>query len=108
MEHFQPVWVNLIQNTGDIHSVIKKYNQLGFNASNDLPTNAYWKELYENMESCKVIVTVRNSPDVWAKSVQTFFGKQAARFGWFMSVLYRLTTWGIVGKRHQNHYIMGL
>ena len=69
-EHFQTEWLEVIENNGDIKSVIKKYNDLGFNAAADLPIMAYWKELYINMETCKVVLTVRNDSQTWAKSFQ--------------------------------------
>ena len=52
-EHFQPLWDDVFEQTGDIKTVIQKYNELGFHSTCDLPANAYWKELYQNVENCK-------------------------------------------------------
>ena len=52
-EHFQKEWLDVIENGGDIQNVISKYEELGFDACCDLPGNAFWKELYDNMENCK-------------------------------------------------------
>ena len=53
IEHFHDVWLDVIENGGDMKNVISKYDELGYDACCDLPGNAFWKELYENMDNCK-------------------------------------------------------
>ena len=107
IEHFQPVWLNFLENPDDINSVIKKYNDLGYNASSDLPTNGHWKELYKNMDNCKVVLTIRNDSNVWAKSFKKFFYAQGNRYGKFIGTLfYRPCIWGLMGPRIQGHCLL--
>ena len=54
MEFFTSPWKNYINKKTDIKEIIQKYNDEGFDASCDLPANAFWQDLYEGMDECKV------------------------------------------------------
>ena len=43
--------------------------------------NAYWRELYENIENCKIILTVRDNEDIWYSSFSNFFRSVTKREG---------------------------
>ena len=95
IEYFQPLWLDVCDNNGDIKTVIQKYDELGFEATCDVPTNAYWKELYQNIYNCKIILTVRDNPDVWVKSFKTYF---AACADYGPSIFFRLGYLGMLGS----------
>lgn len=53
IEHCGQVWVDVIEGKCDIKAVVDSYEKVGYNASCDVPANAFWKELYEAIDGCK-------------------------------------------------------
>ena len=99
---------HLVKNEKSIQDVIKSYNQDNFHACVDLPGlliqtflyfilqtrkfvfikllkpfsgNAHWRELYQNMDYCKVILTIRDSEEIWYSSFYKFFKLMPRLYG---------------------------
>ena len=40
-------WLDFAEGRASIESVLQKYDQLGFDANQDLPGNVLWEEMYQ-------------------------------------------------------------
>ena len=59
---------------------IEAYEKHGFDANQDLPGNVYWEELYNaSPKGTKVILTVRDSDDIWQRSLKGYFIQEMKR-----------------------------
>ena len=63
------LWLDFIN--GELESIdeiISAYEKLGFDALQDLPGNLYWEQLYDACPDAKIILTVRDSDEIWYNS----------------------------------------
>lgn len=63
------MWLDYIN--GELESiddVLAVYKQHGFDALQDLPGNLYWEQLYDSCPDAKIILTVRDSDEIWFNS----------------------------------------
>jgi len=98
-------WRDYLDGKGKIQDVIQLYNDLGYQAVCDFPANAHWMELYNNIDRCKIILTVRDNEVVWAKSFRNFMTK----YGSTEPVLqYLIATCGFAGKTSANLFHFGM
>ena len=73
-------WTNYFDGKIGIEQVIKAYEDHGFDANQDTPGNVYWEELYNaSPKGTKVILTVRDSDEVWQRSLKGFFIQETKR-----------------------------
>ena len=64
----------------EISSINTTYEDHGFDANQDTPGNVYWEELYNaSPKGTKVILTVRDSDEVWQRSLKGFFIQEMKR-----------------------------
>lgn len=68
-------WLNFIDGRGSIQDVLAAYDRHGFDTNQDFPGNIFWEEMYNNIDNCKVILTVRDNEDIWFDSWYNFFEK---------------------------------
>jgi hypothetical protein len=80
-EFLTDVWLDYVQGRCSIRKVIEEYQKHGFQANQDVPGNAYWEELFYASPNSKVIVTIRDSPKDWVRSVTNFQIQEAKRMG---------------------------
>jgi len=80
-EFLSEVWHEYINGKCSIKKVIDEYNKQGFQANQDIPGNLYWEELFHASPNAKVILTVRDSTEVWNRSLINFMRQECARFG---------------------------
>ncbi|CAG5079281.1 Oidioi.mRNA.OKI2018_I69.PAR.g9215.t1.cds [Oikopleura dioica] len=80
-EFLSEIWVEYINGRCSIHKVIEEYNKHGFQANQDIPGNLYWEELFHASPNAKVILTVRDSTEVWNRSMVNFMLQEAKRLG---------------------------
>jgi len=66
------IWNDFIHGRGTINSVLAEYERNGYEATQDLPANLYWEDLYNNVKDAKVILTVRDSDEQWYNSWMNF------------------------------------
>ena len=60
--------------------ILEAYRDHGFDANQDTPGNVYWEELYNaSPKGTKVILTIRDNPEVWQRSLKQFFVQEAKR-----------------------------
>ena len=52
-----------------------------FLANQDIPGNIYWEELFHASPNAKVIMTVRDSTQVWSRSLTRFMEQETSRHG---------------------------
>ncbi|CAG5104155.1 Oidioi.mRNA.OKI2018_I69.chr1.g1119.t1.cds [Oikopleura dioica] len=80
--HFlSEVWYDYLKGHCSIHRVIEEYKKHGFEANQDVPGNVYWEELYHASPNAKVILTVRDSTEVWKNSFIPFLENVNKQFG---------------------------
>ena len=73
-------WTKYFDRKIGIEQVIKAYEDHGFDANQDTPGNVYWEELYNaSPKGTKVILTVRDSDEVWQRSLKGFFIQETKR-----------------------------
>jgi len=80
-EFLTGVWIDYVEGRCSIYKVIEEYQKHGFQANQDVPGNAYWEELFHASPNSKVIVTIRDSPKDWVRSVTNFQIQEARRMG---------------------------
>jgi hypothetical protein len=80
-EFLSEMWHEYINGKCSIKKVIDEYNKHGFQANQDIPGNMYWEELFNASPNAKVILTVRDSTEVWNRSLINFMRQECARFG---------------------------
>ena len=80
-EFFHKGWMNYIYGKSDIKTLIKLYDEQGFEVSSDLPFNGLALEAFREIKNCKIILTVRDNEDVWLKSYQSNLVRMATRHG---------------------------
>jgi len=68
-------WLNFIEGRISIEEVIAKYDHHGFDTNQDFPGNIFWEEMYNSIDNCKVILTVRDNEHIWFDSWINFFEK---------------------------------
>merc|ERR1712126_789705 len=79
-EFLGSTWRDFIDEKIEIEEVLKKYDELGFDANQDLPGNFLWEELYlASSKDTKVILTVRDSDEQWWKSWCGFMTQEFSR-----------------------------
>ena len=64
------VWRDYYEGKCTIKDVLAEYDKHGFQVNQDLPGNGCWEEMYLNTPDAKVILTVRDSDDVWFKGTE--------------------------------------
>ena len=63
------MWLDFYEGRASIEKVLATYDQHGFDANQDIPGNMLWEELYEaSPKGTKVILTIRESDEIWWKS----------------------------------------
>ena len=73
-------WDDYLKGKIPIQSVLAEYKNLGFDANQDIPGNYKWEELYDALPAdTKVILTVRDSEDVWWNSWVKFLTQETER-----------------------------
>ena len=73
-------WTKYFDGRIGIEKVIKAYENHGFNAYQDTPGNEFWEEFYNaSPRGTKVILTVRDSDEVWQTSLKGFFIQEIKR-----------------------------
>ena len=66
-------WTKYFDGKIGIEQVIEAYESHGFDANQDVPGNVYWEELYNaSPKGTKVILTVRDSDDIWQRSLKGY------------------------------------
>jgi len=64
-----------------LETMIKKYDAEGFEVTSDHPFNGLALDAFQQMEDCKIILTVRDNEDVWLKSFRKHSVTQSTRHG---------------------------
>ena len=73
-------WTQYFDGKIGIEKVIEAYENHGFDANQDSPGNLYWEELYNaSPKGTKVILTVRDSDDIWQKSLKEYYIQEVKR-----------------------------
>ena len=73
-------WTEYFDGKIGIEKVIEAYENHGFDANQDTPGFLYWEELYNaSPKGTKVILTVRDSDDIWQKSMKGFYIQEMKR-----------------------------
>jgi len=100
------IWHDFIHGRTTIHSVLAEYERNGYEATQDLPANLYWEDLYENVKDAKVILTVRDSDEQWYNSWMNF-NKTNIEQGMTALLGYKLMVWfmdhGWMGSAQKFH-----
>ena len=79
-EFLSITWTEYFDGKIGIEKVIEAYEKHGFDANQDLPGNVYWEELYNaSPKGTKVILTVRDSDDIWQRSLKGYFIQEMKR-----------------------------
>jgi hypothetical protein len=65
----------------EILKIMKLTFRRFFLANQDIPGNIYWKELFHASPNAKVILTVRDSTQVWSRSLTRFMEQETSRHG---------------------------
>ncbi|CAG5104153.1 Oidioi.mRNA.OKI2018_I69.chr1.g1118.t1.cds [Oikopleura dioica] len=80
--HFMSeVWYDYMKGKCSIHRVIEEYQKHGFQVNQDVPSNVFWEQLYHASPTAKVILTVRDSSEVWQNSWNKFAASFNTQFG---------------------------
>ena len=80
IEFLAITWTGYFDGKIGIEQVIKAYENNGFDANQDTPGCLYWEELYNaSPKGTKVILTVRDSDDIWQKSMKGFYIQEMQR-----------------------------
>ena len=80
VEFLAITWSEYFDGRISIDKVIEAYNDYEFDANQDFPGNACWEELYHaSPKGTKVILTVRDSDEVWQKSIKNFWIQETKR-----------------------------
>jgi len=80
-EFLSSIWVEYFEGKCSIRKVIAEYHKNGFQANQDIPGNVYWEELFHASPNAKVILTVRDSTEVWSHSLTKFMEQETSRHG---------------------------
>ena len=80
LEFLNEIWRAYLNGEATIEAVLEEYEKHGFDANQDLPGNLKWEELYNGSpKGTKVILTVRDSDDIWWKSWSGFMKQEISR-----------------------------
>jgi len=80
-DDLMPTWKNYFEGAIEIEHVVRKYNELGYTVSQDWPSNMLWEELFHASPKSKVILTVRDSDEVWWNSLIRFLRAERSAAG---------------------------
>jgi len=87
MQYFTGVWNEYMEGRTTIEHVIEEYNKYGFDSHQDVPGNLYWEQLYHALgPDAKVILTVRDSDEIWFNSLHDFVSRSFAKFGFLSTI----------------------
>ena len=90
--------------------MIQEYKDHNFDTNQDLPGNLLWEELYAAMpKGTKVILTVRDSDEIWFNSLYKFREQEARRFalGDFYPAMFEIFhKAGFSGKYFKNWFYL--
>jgi len=107
VEYISAVWLRFLRGEATIEDVLAEYDKNGFDANQDVPGNLKWEELYRaSPKGTKVILTVRDSDDVWWGSWCRFMEQEIRRgsigdFN-FQAVMQYLMGFGYLGPKFTN------
>jgi len=72
VDHLLDDWVSFMRGDSDFDSICKKVEKMGGESCSDLPWNLYWEEFFNKYPDSKVILTVRDSDEVWYRSFRNY------------------------------------
>jgi len=87
LEYFMDDWMDYMDGKCGIETMIQKYDAEGFDVTSDLPFNGLALDAFQQMEDCKIILTVRDNEDVWLKSFRKHYLTQATRHGIYVGII---------------------
>ena len=80
VEFLAIIWSEYFDRKISINKVLQAYDDYEFDANQDIPGNACWEELYHaSPKGTKVILTIRDSDEVWQNSIKKFFIQETKR-----------------------------
>ena len=89
-----------------------EYKKYGYQANQDQPGNLLFDHLFRGSPNAKVILTVRDSDEIWLSSFIRFLTQEAKRFGnpghYFMNKFNQLNWMGpkMAAQMEINHFMI--
>jgi len=107
VEFMSNVWLRYLRNEASIEDVLAEYEKNGFDANQDVPGNLKWEDLYRaSPKGTKVILTIRDSDDVWWRSWCGFMEQEIRRgsvgdFN-FQTIMQYMMEYGYMGPKFSD------
>jgi len=99
--YMRDIWTDFFQGKARIEDVAAEYEAFNVDIIIDHPALFFWKQLARIWPEAKVILTLRDSTEVWWRSAKQFFHNMnqwpPIKYGWFMVYLtptgYKVRNW---------------
>lgn len=89
--YMRDIWADFMQGKVSLQDIANEYDSHNVDVIIDHPALFFWKQFTEIWPKAKVILTLRDSTDVWWRSAKQFFRNMnewpPIKYGWFLVYL---------------------